>query len=94
MTYDDRAILSAFHSEQSLGFPLLQDEGLKHVNAYGIRNEAYEEGDAGYGIPHPGVLFVNAEGIIVAKFAESGYRERPPMEDIYATVAAMAGGAD
>lgn len=94
MTYDDRAILAAFHTEQSLGYPLLQDEGLKHVNAYGIRNEAYSEGDSGYGIPHPGVLFVNRQGIVLAKFAESGYRKRPLMEDIYSAIVAISTDAD
>lgn len=94
MTYDDRAILAAFHAEHSLRYPLLQDEGLKHVDAYGIRNEAYSEGHSGYGIPHPGVLFVNPQGVVLAKFAESGYRERPPMEDIYAALAASIAGAD
>ena len=87
MTYDDRSVLAAFHEKQGLNYPLLQDEGVKHVNAYGVRNEAYAEGHNGYGIPEPGILFVNPQGVIELKFAAPGYRERPPLEEIYAAIA-------
>ena len=58
MTYDDVSVLADFHDRHDLGYPLLQDVDVKHVNAYGIRNQRYEPGDGGYGIPEPGILFI------------------------------------
>ena len=67
MTYDSRGVLAAFHDAQHLGYPLLQDVDVKHVNAYGVRNRDYEPGDSGYGIPYPGVLYVGRDGTVLAK---------------------------
>lgn len=86
MTYDDMAILAEFHQSQNLGYPLLHDENAHHVEAFGILNEEYEPGDRAYGIPHPGVFYISAGGIIELKFAERGYRNRPPMEAVHEAV--------
>ncbi len=80
MTYDGLDILNAFHSEQNLGYPLLRDENAVHVNAWGVRNEDYEEGHQAYGIPHPGILLISADGRLIAKYAIAGYRRRPPFD--------------
>ena len=86
MSYDKLSVLTAFHRTQSLGYPLLQDVDAKHVNAYGVRNEEYAVGHRAYGIPHPGILLIDPEGVVRAKFAVPGYRQRPPFEEILATV--------
>jgi peroxiredoxin len=36
MSYDARDKAAAFHAEQELGYPILQDEDVRHVDAYGI----------------------------------------------------------
>ena len=72
-----------------LPFPLLKDEDIKHVSAFGILNEDYSPGHKGYGIPHPGILYLDSERMIRAKFAAEGYKKRPPMQDIYAEVQAL-----
>ena len=87
MTYDDRAILASFHQENELGYPLLQDVGAKHVMAYGIRNEQYQPGESGYGVPHPGVILLNSEGTVELKFAYPGFRDRPSFDAIYSKIA-------
>jgi peroxiredoxin len=87
MSYDARDKAAAFHAEQELGYPILQDEDVRHVDAYGIRNEDYEPGESGYGIPHPGILYIDPDGIIQLKFAVPGYRERPPFEQVYQQIA-------
>ena len=89
MTYDDRDALAAFHDAQGLGYPLLQDVDVKHVDAYGIRNQDYQPGDSGYGIPYPGVLYVGADGTVLAKFAVPGYRQRPPFDEMLDTIVAI-----
>jgi peroxiredoxin len=80
MTYDSQEVLKAFSEKEALQYPLLQDQDLKHVNALGIRNEAFGEDSNMYGIPHPGVIFVDAQGAIAAKYAVAGYRQRPPFD--------------
>ena len=82
MTYDDRSILAEFHAKHSLGYPLLQDDAVKHVLAYGVLNEEYGPGSPNYGIPHPGILYVGTDGTVLAKFAVPGYRSRPPFGDV------------
>ena len=80
MTYDSLDVLSGFHAEASLNYPLLKDNDAQHVNAYGVRNEEYPEGSRAYGIPHPGILFIAPDGEVKAKYAVPGYRKRPPFE--------------
>lgn len=80
MTYDSQTVLATFHAEEALGYPLLKDEAAKHVNALGVRNMRYKEGDRAYGIPHPGVLYIDSAGVVRAKYAVPGYRERPPFD--------------
>ncbi len=86
MTYDEQNVLAKFHADNSLGYPLLQDVDVKHVNAYGIRNLNYNPGDGGYGIPEPGILYLSPDGVVLAKFAVPGYRTRPPFEEILQVV--------
>jgi len=89
MTYDSLEVLDTFHFEQGLNYPLLQDQGAKHVDAFGVRDEDYPPGHGSYGIPHPGILFIGADGVIKAKWAVPGYRRRPPFETLYDDVAAL-----
>ena len=89
MTYDSVDILSEFHAEQALGYPLLKDENARHVNALGVRNEEYAEGHRAYGIPHPGILFIAGDGTIKAKYAVPGYRRRPPFDALFADIEAL-----
>lgn len=89
MTYDKTDVLAEFHGKEGLGYPMLQDVDVALVNALGIRNEDYDEGHRAYGIPHPGVLWVDGEGVIRAKFAIEGYRARPPFEALFNHIVAQ-----
>ena len=91
MTYDSRDILKAFHDGQGLEYPLLQDVDAQHVIAYGVLNEDYQPGDRGYGIPHPGILFIQPDGTVALKFAVPGYRGRPPLAEVYEAILALEG---
>lgn len=82
MTYDDQDVLAEFHDRHGLGYPLLQDVDVKHFSAYGVRDEAYDPGESGYGIPHPGILLIAPDGTVLLKFAVPGYRQRPPFEEV------------
>ncbi len=91
MTYDSLEILKTFKAVERLGYPLLRDENAKHANALGVRNMDYAEGHMAYGVPHPGILFLRPNGEVVMTFAVPGYRQRPPLEDVLAAVAASVG---
>ncbi len=86
MTYDSLEILADFSEKQNIPYPLLRDVGASYVDALGIRNTEYPPGHRGYGVPHPGILFVDATGIVRLKFAVPGYRARPPFEEVYSGV--------
>ncbi len=95
MTYDDLSVLKSFHDEQNLGYPLLRDVDAQHVKAYGVLNTEYEPGHRGYGIPYPGIVYIRRDGTVALKFAVPGYRERPPLEQVFAAVEAdLASAAD
>lgn len=91
MTYDSQEILASFHDKEALGYPLLRDVDQAHVNAFGVRNEDYGPGHSAYGVPHPGIVYIDAKGIVRAKFAAQGYRSRPSFEEVFATVSQMSG---
>ena len=90
MTYDQQNVLAKFHADNNLGYPMLQDVNVKHVNAFGVRNMNYEPGAGGYGIPEPGILYLGPDGVVRAKFAVPGYRTRPPFEAVFEAVSGAA----
>ena len=88
MTYDSASVISAFVDEQSISFPMLRDIDGKHVDAWGIRNDDYGLGTFGYGISHPGVVWISADGLILAKWALKGYKDRADWNEVLDEVAA------
>lgn len=86
MTYDSLEEQAKFHDAEGLGYPLLQDVDTRHVDAWGIRNQEYGPDHFGYGIPHPGMVWLDAEGRVRAKFALPGYRKRPPFDVVHEAI--------
>ncbi len=64
----------------AVNFPLLSDPGHKIIDAYGLRDPAYE-GQEVYGIPHPAVYVIDKTGRVAWAKIESGYRERPTNQE-------------
>ncbi|ALO44867.1 peroxiredoxin family protein [Pseudohongiella spirulinae] len=77
MTYDSIDTLKNAEIDYETRFPLLRDEGTRHVSALGILNADYEPGSRAYGIPYPGIFLLSSDGTVLAKFAEEDYRDRP-----------------
>ena len=80
ITYDSVASLNRVAEDEGINFPLLHDEAVRVVDASGIRNLDYEPSHRAYGIPYPGILIIDADGIIRGKFAEEDYRDRPALD--------------
>lgn len=89
MSYDAPELLASFAADNGLRYPLLSDQDARHVKAYGVLNPEYQPGHRAYGIPLPGVLFVDPTGRIVDKFAVPDYRERPEFADIHQVLEAL-----
>lgn len=68
-----------------VNFPLLADPDHKTIDAYGLRDPAYE-GQKVYGIPHPAVYVINKQGKVVWGKVESDYKQRPTNVEIRAAL--------
>ena len=80
MTFDAHGLAEDFLRKHKLKFPILQDVDQYHVKLLGILNDKYAPGHFAHGVPHPGMILVNKDGIIVAKFSESGFKKRPAIK--------------
>ncbi len=86
MTYDSVEVLSTFHKSEQLGYPLLRDKAAQHVSGFGVEDE-----NMGQGIPRPGIFWLAPDGRINAKFATPGYRTRPSLANVLASIRTAAG---
>jgi len=69
-------------------FPILSDPDHKIIDAYGLRDPAYE-GQKVYGIPHPAVYVIDKIGKVAWVKVESNYRERPTNPEIRTALDAL-----
>lgn len=86
MTYEPPATTITFTTENSISYPILFDKDARHVLGLGILNQDYGPGSSAYGIPNPGILLVDAAGIIKQKFSRTRYQERPELDKILAFI--------
>jgi AhpC/TSA family/Disulphide bond corrector protein DsbC len=77
LSYDSVAILKDFATRKQITFPLLSDPESKVIRAFGILNDTdYPPGQMAYGVPYPGTLVIDANGVVRSKFFEKTYAER------------------
>ena len=69
-------------------FPLLSDPDSKTIDAYGLRDPAYD-GQKFAGIPRAAVYVIDKSGVVAWAKVESNYRERPPNDQIRAALNAL-----
>jgi peroxiredoxin len=80
ISYDSVDVLARFAKNQKITFPLLSDPDHKTIEAYGLLNK--EVSGKFEGIPYPGTMIVDKEGVIRAKLFFEGYAKRHTGEDI------------
>ena len=80
ISYDSVEILDKFSKQQKLGFPLLSDPDHKVIAAYGLTNK--EAKGKVEGVPYPGTMLLDKDGVIRAKLVFDGYKDRHPPSDI------------
>ncbi len=72
----------------SVNFPILSDPGHKTIDAYGLRDPAYE-GQQVYGIPRPAVYVIDRHGKVAWARIESDYKQRPTNAEIRTALDAL-----
>ncbi|MGN7501443.1 MAG: peroxiredoxin family protein [Alphaproteobacteria bacterium] len=86
VSYDSIETLARFGHQHGIAYRMLSDTGSESIKAFGLLNDKYKRGSRYYGIPHPAVYVINAEGVVTHMFSESGYKSRPPIDGILAAL--------
>jgi peroxiredoxin len=76
ITYDAPELLRKFADKHQITIPLLSDDNALTFKTLGILNDAYHSGDSNYGIPYPGMIIVDPNGIVVGKLFVEDYAQR------------------
>jgi peroxiredoxin len=76
MTYDAPQLQQSFVDRFGITIPVLSDTDGLSFRTLGILNDQYRRGDVQYGIPHPGMIVVNPQGVVVGKLFLEDYRSR------------------
>ncbi len=86
VSYDSVEVLKAFADKQKITFPLLSDPESKTIIAYALKNKETVGKKFGKidldGVPYPGTLLVDKEGVVRAKLFVDGYKERHSVEEL------------
>jgi len=72
----------------AINFPILSDPEHKIINAYGLRDPAYQ-GQKFDGVPHPAVYVVDKQQKVSWARIESDYKQRPTNAEIRAALDSM-----
>jgi len=85
VSYDPVRVLADFSARRAITFPLLSDPGSVTIKRYGILNTTIPRDDQQvYGVPFPGTLLLNAQGVVTERFFETAYQERNTVSSILA----------
>jgi peroxiredoxin len=86
ISYDSVEVLKGFAEKQKITFPLLSDPDSKTILAYSLKNKEMAGKKAGKidldGIPYPGTLLVDKDGVVRAKLFVDGYKERHSVAEL------------
>jgi peroxiredoxin Q/BCP len=86
LSYDPVATLEKFHRSAKLGYTLVSDPQSAVIDAFGLRNMDVVKNKRMNGIPHPAIYVISADGRILARLSEEGYRKRPAKEVVLKAV--------
>ena len=75
----------AADGQGTITFPLLYDQNHRVIDAYGIRDPAYN-GQQFEGIPHPSVYLIDKNGRVASVKVEEDYKKRPNIKEIGAAL--------
>jgi peroxiredoxin len=73
-------VLAKFADKRKISFPLLSDPDSKTIGAYGLLDK--EAKGKAEGIPYPGTILIDKEGVIRAKLFHEGYKDRHSTDEL------------
>lgn len=82
ISYDAPEKLARFAGKSDVSYPLLSDPNSDTIKAFNLLNTEMKPGARTYGVPHPAVVFVGADGAVKAVLREEGYKNRPTNEAV------------
>jgi len=85
VSYDPSETLAGYKADKGLTYELLSDEGSAAIKAFNLLNTDVKPGSRYEGIPHPAIVFVNADGYVVKTLREEGYKTRPAVDLVIET---------
>ena len=71
---------------------MLSDVGSNIIRAFGLLAENYPEGSFYYGVPHPVIVVLDADGRVSHRFSERHYSTRPQIDDVLTVLRGNASG--
>lgn len=76
ITYDEPKLQQAFIDKFGITIPVLSDVDALSFKTLGILNGDYAPGDSRYGIPYPGIIVIDRNGLVVGKLFLEAYSSR------------------
>lgn len=76
ITYDEPRLQQAFIDRFGITIPVLSDIDGLSFKTLGILNNEYRQGDVQYGIPYPGMIVIDPNGVVVGKLFLEAYSSR------------------
>ena len=76
MTYDSPEIQQAFIDRHSIEYPVLSDVDAESFANLGVLREEYGPDHSHYGLPYPGMIVVDPNGVITGKLFIESYSYR------------------
>ena len=76
ITYDTPQLQQVFIDKFGITIPVLSDIDTLSFKTLGILNEEYQKEQPQYGIPHPGMIVINPQGVVVGKLFLEAYSSR------------------
>jgi peroxiredoxin len=73
-------VLAKFADRRQITFPLLSDPDSKTIRAYGLLNK--EVKGKSEGIPYPGTMLIDKDGVIRTKLFLEGYKDRASADEL------------
>lgn len=89
VSYDTPETLANFAADKALTYPLLSDPGSSAIKAFHLLNTEMPEDTKYFGVPHPAIVFIAADGTVKAVLREEGYKIRPAVDVIIETAAGL-----
>jgi peroxiredoxin Q/BCP len=81
ISYDSTAVLAKFAGKRKITFPLLSDPDSKTIKAYSLLNQE-ARGTRIEGVPYPGTVLIDKNGVIRARIFLDGYVKRHTIDDL------------